>query len=40
MENKYILSKNITNTIDKYFFTHFFIAKEEKNVIEKIVSSI
>ena len=40
VENKYILPKDMTNAVDKYFFTHLPIAKEEKNVTKKVVLSI
>lgn len=37
IESKHILLKDITNTIDKYFFTNLSIAKREKNTIDKMV---
>lgn len=40
MESKYILPKDITNIISKYFFTYLPIIKKEKNIMEKIVLSI
>ena len=40
VKNKHILPKNITNTIDKYFFICLPMAKEEENAMEKIVLSI
>ena len=40
MESKHILSKDMTNAVDKYFFTCLPIAKEEKNLIKKVVLSM
>lgn len=40
VENKHILPKNITNTVDKFSFTCLLIAKDEKNITEKVISSI
>lgn len=37
MESKYILPKDMTNSVDKYSFTNLLIAKKEKNAREKIV---
>ena len=38
VENKCILPKDMTNTVDKYFFTCLLITKGEKNAMEKIIS--
>lgn len=40
IESKHILSKNMTEVANKYSFIYLPIAKREKNVMEKIVSSI
>ncbi len=40
VESKRILPKNMINAVDKYFFTCLPIAKGEKNVMKKVISSI
>lgn len=40
LESKYIMLKDMTNTLDKYFCAHLPMAKREKSVIEKVVSSM
>lgn len=40
VKSKHILSKDITNTVDKYSFAYFLMAKSVKNVMENIVSCI
>ena len=37
VEKKYILPKDMTNSIDKYSFTDLPMAKKEKNTREKVV---
>ena len=40
IESKYILSKNITNVAEKYFFAGLAVAKKYRNITEKIISSM
>lgn len=40
VESKYILLKDIINAVDKYFFAYLPMAKREKNIEKKIISSI
>lgn len=40
MESKHILLKDMTHAIEEYFFDCLLVAKEEKNVTKKIISSM
>ena len=40
VKSKHILPKNMTYVVEKYSFARLFVVKREKNVIEKIISSI
>ena len=40
VENKHILFKDMTNTVDEYFFACLPMAKGEKTAMEKVVSLI
>lgn len=40
MESKHILPKDMTHTLEKHFFACLPVIEGEKNVIEKIISSI
>lgn len=37
IENKHILPKHMTNTIDKYFFTYLPMRKGKKNAMKKVI---
>lgn len=40
VKSKYILPKDIKHVVEEYFFAYLLMAKREKNIIKKIISSI